>query len=89
MNKKAKTSIIWLIAFGACFDMLGELVKWVESQQAPDRIIASRMQNNQAVRTRPLCMYPAIAVYSGSGSTDDAKSFVCETPFEYGTQWIK
>src|SRR4030095_4932733 len=61
------------------FDMFAELVKWVESGQAPDRIIASRMQNNQTVRTRPLCMYPSVAVYTGKGSSDDAKNFVCET----------
>jgi pimeloyl-ACP methyl ester carboxylesterase len=71
------------------FDMFGELVKWVESAQAPDRITASRVQNNQTTRTRPLCMYPAVAVYKGTGSTDDAKSFACETPFEYGDRWIK
>src|SRR5262245_23425395 len=71
------------------FDMFGELVKWVESKQSPDGIIASRMQNNQTVRTRPLCMYPSVAAYTGSGSTDDAKNFVCKTPFEYGDRWIK
>ncbi len=71
------------------FDMFGELVKWVESKQPPDRIIASKMQNNQITRTRPLCMYPGIAVFKGNGSSDEAKNFVCETPFEYGNRWIK
>jgi hypothetical protein len=71
------------------FDMFGELVKWVESGQAPERIIASRMQNNQVVRSRPLCLYPKVARYTGNGSTDDAKNFVCETPFEYSNRWIK
>ncbi len=28
-------------------------------------------------RTRPLCAYPAIARYNGTGSTDDAKNFQC------------
>ena len=69
--------------------MFGDLVKWVESGQGPEQIIASRMQNNQVVRTRPLCAYPKVAKYTGTGSTDDAKNFVCETPFEYGTRWIK
>jgi len=71
------------------FDMFGELVKWVESGQAPDRIIASRMQNNQVVRTRPLCSYPNVATYAGTGSPDDAKSFVCKVPFDYENRWIK
>jgi Tannase and feruloyl esterase. len=71
------------------FDMFGELVKWVESGQAPDRIIASLMQNNQVVRTRPLCSYPNVATYAGIGSPDDAKSFVCKVPFDYENRWIK
>ena len=71
------------------FDMFGELVKWVENGRAPERIIASRMQNNQVVRSRPLCAYPQVSTYKGSGSTDDAKNFVCEVPFEYGSRWIK
>jgi feruloyl esterase len=69
--------------------MFAELVKWVESGQAPERITASRMQNNQVVRSHPLCPYPTVATYSGAGSTDDAKNFACETPFEYGSRWIK
>jgi feruloyl esterase len=32
------------------------------------------------VQTRPLCPYPAVAKYSGSGSTDDAANFVCAAP---------
>jgi hypothetical protein len=70
-------------------DMFGDLVKWVESGLAPERIVASRTQNNQVVRSRPLCVYPQIAKYTGTGSTDDAKNFTCEMPFEYGSRWIK
>jgi feruloyl esterase len=33
---------------------------------------------NAAERTRPLCPYPQHAVYTGSGSTDDEKNFVCK-----------
>jgi feruloyl esterase len=29
------------------------------------------------VRTRPLCPYPMVAKYSGSGSTDEAANFSC------------
>ena len=71
------------------FDMFGELVKWVESGQAPEQIIATRSQNNQVVRSRPLCAYPKVATYTGTGSTDDAKNFVCKTPADYGNRWIK
>ncbi len=31
-------------------------------------------------RTRPLCVYPKVAVYKGSGSTNDAANFACRTP---------
>jgi Tannase and feruloyl esterase len=33
-------------------------------------------------RTRPLCPYPGIAKYKGSGSIDDAANFVCQAPKE-------
>jgi len=33
-----------------------------------------------ALQTRPLCPYPAVAKYTGSGSTDDAANFVCAAP---------
>jgi len=58
------------------FDMLGALEQWVEQGKAPDRIIASRTVNG-ATRTRPLCPYPQVATYTGTGSTDDAANFVC------------
>jgi len=51
--------------------------RWVEQGQAPNEVIASRVENGKVVRTRPLCPYPQIATYKGSGSTDDAKNFVC------------
>jgi feruloyl esterase len=33
-------------------------------------------------RTRPLCVYPKVAVYTGAGSTDDAANFKCRVPRE-------
>ncbi len=62
------------------FDMVGALEQWVEHGRAPDRIIASHSTNGVVDRTRPLCRYPEVAVYSGTGSTDDASSFVCKAP---------
>jgi hypothetical protein len=65
-------------------DMLSALVRWVEHGVAPDRIIAARYFNDDpaqgVARTRPLCPYPEVAVYDGSGSTDDAANFHCRTP---------
>ena len=52
----------------------------MEDGNAPAKIIASRARDGVVDRTRPLCPYPQLAVYSGSGSTDDAANFVCGMP---------
>jgi feruloyl esterase len=59
------------------FDLLGVMRRWVERGQAPDEVIASRVEHGKVVRTRPLCPYPKVATYRGNGSTDDAMNFVC------------
>jgi feruloyl esterase len=62
-------------------DMSMAIERWVEEGIAPDQIIASKRQSldpkSPVVRTRPLCPYPQVARYKGSGSTDDAANFVC------------
>ncbi len=60
------------------FDGMTALINWAERGVAPDMIPASREADNTVVRTRPICAYPTMARYQGSGSIDDAKSFVCE-----------
>jgi feruloyl esterase len=57
--------------------MVSALEKWVEEGKAPEQIPASRIVGGKVVRTRPLCPYPQVAVYKGSGSTDDAANFSC------------
>ena len=59
------------------FDMLAALEEWVERGNAPAQIVASRQSNGTTTRTRPLCPYPQVAEYKGSGSTDDAANFAC------------
>lgn len=56
------------------FDMVPQLEGWVEGNKAPERIVVARKNPD---RTRPLCRYPQIAVYKGSGSTDDSANFEC------------
>jgi len=51
---------------------------WVESGKAPSRIIAQKGTGAAVTRTRPLCPYPQHAVYSGTGSTDQAENFACK-----------
>ena len=60
------------------FDMLAALEQWVEKKQAPSQIPASRVTDGKVERTRPLCPYPQVASYKGSGSTDEAANFVCK-----------
>ena len=62
------------------FDAVRALEAWVENGTAPNSIIASRLVNGKVERTRPLCPFPQVAVYKGSGSTDDAASFECRAP---------
>jgi feruloyl esterase len=59
------------------FDMVNALEQWVEKGTAPEQIIASHSQNGTVDRTRPLCPYPQIASYRGTGSIDDASNFIC------------
>jgi feruloyl esterase len=54
--------------------------QWVEQGKAPDQIIASHSTNGKIDRTRPLCPYPQIARYQGTGSTDEAANFICKSP---------
>ncbi len=62
------------------FDAVGALDEWVEHGKAPERIVASRATNGRVDRTRPLCPYPQLAVYKGTGSIDDADNFTCRVP---------
>jgi hypothetical protein len=57
--------------------MSAALERWVETGVPPDKIIATKYMGKDVVRTRPLCPYPQVAKYSGSGSTDDAANFKC------------
>jgi feruloyl esterase len=61
-------------------DSVTAMVNWVEKGKAPDLMIASRVADNRVVRTRPLCAYPQVARYSGTGSIDDASNFRCTAP---------
>jgi len=62
------------------FDKIGVLDRWVEEGEAPASITASHSTNGKVDRTRPLCPYPQVAQYKGSGSIDDAANFVCRVP---------
>ena len=56
------------------------LVSWVEDGKAPDTLLATR-PGPGIPRSRPLCQYPLVAKYKGTGSTDEAANFTCSTGF--------
>jgi len=58
-------------------DWFTPLASWVEDGIAPEGLIGSHIENGEVVRTRPLYPYPGVAVYTGSGSIDDAANFTC------------
>ncbi len=62
-------------------DLLKALEAWVERGVAPDKIIATKYFNDSPAMgvalQRPLCPYPQISRYNGSGRTSDPSSFEC------------
>jgi feruloyl esterase len=59
------------------FDLLSAMENWVERGTPPQQIIATRARDRSS---RPLCPYPQVARYDGSGDPDDAASFTCAFP---------
>ena len=57
------------------------LEQWVEKGIAPNEIIATKYAEGAPAKgvkmTRPLCPYPQVAKYKGSGDSNDAGNFVC------------
>jgi feruloyl esterase len=52
--------------------------RWVEQGKAPVEITASHRVAGKVDRTRPICHYPQVARYNGSGNVDEAASFSCK-----------
>jgi feruloyl esterase len=62
-------------------DALSALEAWVERGSAPEAIVATRRRADGSIeRTRPLCVYPKVARWTGRGSTDEAANFACVDP---------
>jgi hypothetical protein len=63
-------------------ETLESLLAWVEEGKAPEMLPAVRRdQTGSVTRRRPLCQYPLVAKYKGSGSTDETANFVCSAGF--------
>ncbi len=58
---------------------------WVEKGSPSDDVTATKYAPGEGgamkpVMSRPLCPYPEVAKYKGSGDSNDAASFQCARP---------
>ncbi len=61
-------------------DWVEAIRAWVEEDRAPERLVASKLDpEGHEMLTRPVCPYPQVAEYDGSGDVNDEKSFRCVT----------
>jgi len=60
-------------------DIFTALEQWVEKGVAPQRVIGTGRSADDPAKplTRPLCPYPQVARYRGSGDVNDAANFSC------------
>jgi hypothetical protein len=66
----------------AKYGIFDSLVDWVEKSTPPESIVATKYAPgadgaNKVAMTRPLCPYPQVAKYTGTGDTNDAANFSC------------
>jgi len=73
------------------FDTLGTIDEWATTGRAPNRIVATRPVQAPGFpgqpagpprdpMERPLCPYPLVATYDGTGDAALAASFTCALP---------
>ncbi len=69
-------------AKGPKHGLYAALEEWVEKNNPPSGIVATKFVDDNpgkpAQMTRPLCAYPEIAKYKGTGDTNDDSNFTCE-----------
>ena len=70
------------VAGDAEHDVLTALETWVEKGTAPERLIGTGVTGTQPQQplTRPLCVYPQVTRYKGSGDVNSASNFSCGMP---------
>jgi feruloyl esterase len=65
-------------------DMVSAVARWVEKGVPPEKIIATKYVDNVPAKgvalQRPLCTYPQVARYMGTGDLKDAANFECAKP---------
>ena len=69
------------VPLDAQHNVLQALVRWVKTGEPPATVVATKYVNdtpaNGIVMTRPLCPFPTLPRYTGSGDPSDAASFDC------------
>jgi Tannase and feruloyl esterase len=62
---------------------------WVETGAEPAEIVATKFVDNDAAKpaemTRPICPYPQVTTYKGTGDPKDASNFTCALPGAAGS----
>lgn len=58
-------------------EWLDVIQAWVEDGSAPDQVLAARRTNGEVEMQRPVCAYPAVARYDGTGDAKREESFSC------------
>jgi len=72
-------------AKGPKYGLFDSLENWVVKGTPADDVVATKFAPGadgvtKAVMTRPLCAYPSVAKYKGSGDSSDAANFACAKP---------
>jgi feruloyl esterase len=60
------------------FDALAMIELWKQTGKAPEELIVSHYKNGMEAGKRLVCQYPKVAMYKGSGNTEDPASFACK-----------
>ena len=58
-------------------DVVTALDAWVTTGAAPSAVVASNVSDGKVTRSRPLCHFPQVAQYGGSGDRLSAASWKC------------
>src|SRR6185436_12131099 len=59
------------------FNALEIVEQWKQTGKAPDTLTVSRFKNGMEVGKRLVCQYPQVAMYKGSGNSEDVSSYAC------------
>jgi hypothetical protein len=63
-------------------DMVVALEQWVEKGVPPTRLVATKWVSDDKAKgvamTRPLCLFPKVAKFKGTGDVTDAANFECK-----------